>query len=177
MTAPDLNTDIENLFLVKPDIERDPLVSLLWVNGNNGQDTLLRMGIPENKITGSTLEEEVERVANFIHGKEQLNWMIKCDEKIVGSIWVELIEKDSVKAPSVHLMIGNPSVRRNGIGKASLKAVIDYLQKQDAKIIYSRHLISNKASEHLLGKVGFIPEGKVYTDDEELSWQNVSLAV
>ena len=135
------------------------------------------MGVPDKNNTPTTLEVEKERVRDFIEGEDQLNWMIAYDGKIVGSVWVDLQQKERVPAPSVHIMIGDPSMRGKGIGYASISSVIQYLKSQGHETIYSRHLTKNTGAQSLLASLGFEPDGSAYTDQDNLEWQNVAATI
>ncbi len=101
--------------------------------------------------------------------------MIRFDDKIVGSIWVDLRAIEEVSAPAVHIMVGDSSARGQGVGSASISAVIDYLRKQGDEAIYSRSLIKNTVAAKLLEENGFWPLGDTYTDSDGLEWQNAKL--
>ena len=101
--------------------------------------------------------------------------MIQLDNKVVGSIWVDLKPKDKVPAPALHIMIGDPIVRGKGVGGASTVAVIDFLRQQGEAAVYSRTLVQNTIAKNLLYDNGFMPDGEPYTDEDGLKWQNAAL--
>ena len=133
------------------------------------------MGVADKDNKPTTLEKERSRVQDFITNPNQLNWMVSYNSRIIGSVWVDLKSKDHLNSPSVHIMLGDPIVRKQGVGSAVIDAVISYLKQQGYKQIYSRHLLLNKGSQKLLAKAGFISEGEPYKDSDDLNWQNVSL--
>lgn len=175
MRTTPLETNNPHIQLIEPDIERDAPISVGWLEGDLGRDTLRLMGVSTEKNKPSSLEQERERVEGFIANENQLNWMISYDGKIVGSVWADLRATDELPSPSVHIMIGDPDVRSKGIGTASIKAVIEYLRQADAQTVYSRHLLENESSKHLLSCLGFGDLGEPYTNNDGLTFQNVSL--
>ncbi len=175
MKAPKLRTEKENINLVEPNIERDAQKGVEWLSGELGKQTLQSMGVPEDGIQPTTLNEEIERVKDFIEKPDQLNWMIAVNGEVVGSVWADLTPTEHLQAPSVHIMIGEPSARGEGTGAASVKSVIHYLLSQGYSEVYSRHLTSNKGASKLLSELGFVGDGSEYTDRDSLEWQNVKL--
>jgi len=176
MKAGNLQTTNPAIELVEPNIVRDAETSVTWINGALGHETMRLMGVPDKHNTSTTLQKEQERIQDFIVNPNHLNWTISVDAKIVGAIWVDLKDSEYVKSPSIHIMIGDATVRKKGIGTVTINSVIAYLTKQGHKIIYSRHLVINNASQHLLANVGFTPDGNDYTDNDDLRWQNVILS-
>lgn len=173
MNTGTLKTENPKLCLIEPDIERDAALGVQWLNGENGHRTLELMGVADKDNRPTTLAAEKQRVTDFIEREDQLNWMIEFAGKVVGSVWVDLRERESVPAPSVHIMIGDPAMRGKGIGHASIRTLLDHLTNQGYATIYSRHLTQNTGAESLLGTLGFRPDGTSYTDPDGLHWQNV----
>lgn len=172
-----LETNNPNVRLVEPDINRDPELSMGWLAGTRGRDTLRMMGVSDRENKEPTLEQESDRIQGFISNRNQINWMIQLGDRVVGSIWVDLKVNETVPAPAVHIMIGDLAARRKGVGEASLRAVLAYLSQVGYNTIYSRHLVENAASSSLLSKLGFHDDGTLYVDNDGLNWQNVSLKI
>lgn len=80
-------------------------------------------------------------------------------------------------APAAHIMIGDSESRGQGVGAASTNAVVDYLKQQGEEKIYSRVLVKNTVASKLLEDNGFRSLGDIYTDSNDLQWQNVVLSV
>lgn len=175
MIAPPLDTDNPRVKLVYPDIERDAPLGVIWLEGETGRHTLKLMGVADADNKPTDIVRERERVGNFIHGPNQLNWMIEFDGQVVGYIWVDLTPNKYLNSPSVHIMIGDPHARGAGIGSVSVKAVIDYLSQAGHKKIYSRYLLINTGSSKLLHGMGFQQDGPPYKDADNLEFQNVVL--
>lgn len=175
MFTTELQTSNPSVKLVKPDIERDAPLSMAWVKGKHGKNSLLLMGVPEHKIAEPTPEMERERIADFLTKKDELNWMIELNNQIVGSIWVDLKPSEYLNAPALHIMIGNPSARNQGVGKSATMAVIEHLKQDGVKTIYTRHLASNQAAAAILASIGFTNDEEEYTDTDDLTWQNARL--
>ena len=171
-----LKTQNDNLILIPPNIERDAPLSVVWLAGDSGRETLRLMGNVPDNIKPTTLEAEKQRVSVFIKSTEQLTWMIEFEGKVVGSIWAHTEPTDFVKAPSIHIMIGDETARGKGVGKSSSIAVIDELRRtKQYPTIYSRYITDNSASASMLSSTGFILVQKAYTDNDGLEWQNVLL--
>lgn len=175
MKAVRLETPNPLVHLIEPDIERDAQLGVQWLEGEIGYNTLSLMGVAEKDNHESTLDKERERIKDFIEKSDQINWMIQLDEKVVGSIWVDLKPSHELPSPSVHIMIGDTTARGRGVGNASTKAVIDYLQKQGNEAIFSRTLVKNSVAANLLRENGFEPLGGIYVDKDGLEWQNARL--
>ncbi|MBI1856836.1 GNAT family N-acetyltransferase [Candidatus Saccharibacteria bacterium] len=169
-----LETNNPDLKLVEPDIERDALNGVKWLEGDMGRATLQLMGVADEHNKPTTLDEEKERVNDFLTRQDQLNWMIEYRGKVVGSVWVDLEASDFLASPSVHVMIGDPDMRGKGVGLASVSSVIDYLKDGGEKTVYSRYITTNIGSEHLLSKLGFENLGEPYSDGD-LLFQNMKL--
>lgn len=166
------------LTLTKPIPERDVVFAFAWFDSEYGRDTLLKMGNAPDEIAKPSFEDERSTLEDFLRLEDegkQKTWMLRYDKVTVGAAWIDLVENHGVKAPSIHLMIGNPSYRGKGFGKATMESMINYLNENGNRIIYSRHLISNEAIIALSRSLGFAPDGQSYVDNNGLEWQNVKL--
>jgi hypothetical protein len=85
LTAPNLP-----VHLVMPVVTRDSALSVRWLTGGQGRETLQMMGVPDDRIVPASLGEEAARIASFLDRTDQYNWMIELDGTIVGAIWVDL---------------------------------------------------------------------------------------
>jgi RimJ/RimL family protein N-acetyltransferase len=177
MFVSDLDTAQPSTRLVMPVVDRDAALSLQWLSGDEGRETLRMMGIAEELIRPVTLEEEAARITSFIEGQDQYNWMIELEGQVVGAIWVDLKPAASLGAPAVSLMIGAPTVRGRGVGQLSLHAVTRFMFRQQAsQEIFARALVSNHKSAGLLASEGFARLHEPYVDAEYgLRWQNFVL--
>ena len=175
MKVNNLETKNPHVNLVVPNLDRDPKISLEWLNGVDGATTLALMGNDAIDIKPTTIEHEVKRTEDFINSKDQLNWMIQLDGDIVGAIWVDLLSKEHMLSPSVHIMIGKKDARGKGVGYSSMQSVINYLEHEGFDVIYSRHLKDNIAATKLLSSLNFKKLGTTYMDENNLEWQNVVL--
>lgn len=171
-TTKTLHTINPDVLLVEPNIERDAILGVQWLEGKLGRATLTSMGVADKDNKPTTLEYERERVRGFIDGQDQLNWMIEYRGKIVGSVWADLKQVGTVPAPAIHIMIGDPKARGKGIGFAATSKVTEHLEDLGFKSIYSRHLTKNNGASGLLQSLGFTKLGNPYTDDDGLEWQN-----
>lgn len=139
-----MKTDRADVQLLVPNVERDAPFSLGWFSRSEGRQTLLSMGNAEHEIAESTLEGEKATIQEFIDlekDKKQITRMIASGGITIGAVWIELFRNHDVEAPSVHIIIGNPTYRGRGIGTSAMKAAINYaIDILGATIIYSRHL-------------------------------------
>lgn len=175
----DLSTTIPELVLTKPVPQRDAIFALGWFSSESGLDTLLKMGNAPHEITETSLEHERATLQNFLKLEErgiQRTWMMRYGDGTIGAAWIDLIKNHGVEAPSVHLMVGDPLFRGRGIGRASMKAMIDYLRENGSEYIYSRHLVNNHAVSSLNRSLDFVPDGEAYVDENGLEWQNIKLS-
>ena len=173
MKAPQLETTNPAIKLIEPDVERDAALGVEWLHGELGHSTLVLMGVADEDNKPTSLEAERARVQDFIEGKDQLNWMIQYEGTVVGSVWVDLVTKDELPAPAVHIMIGNPAMRGKGVGFSTVNSVLNYLKTLGHETIYSRHLTKNSGATTLLDSLGFHDLGEPHTDSDGLEWQNV----
>lgn len=174
-----MKTTRPDIQLLPPDVQRDAPFAHSWLSSPEGKDTLLSMGNAESEIVPSTLEGEAETLRGFImlekNGK-RITRMIIADGATIGAVWIELAESHGVSPPSVHIMIGDPSYRGKGIGRAVMHAAIAYtFEELGCVVVYSRHLVSNAAIDKLNKGLGFADDGEPYTDNNHLAWQNVKL--
>lgn len=174
-----LHTSLPDLRLTAPDVERDAPIAVQWLEGEVGRNTLQLMGNPVETIVEPSLEAEKERIQSFLSlegQKKQLTWMIQFREKTVGAVWVELEPTEHLPAPAIHIMIGDPSVRGQGVGESTVNTVFGFLAdtlKFDK--VYSRHLTGNQPAHLLLERAGFEDYEEQYRDTDGLEWQNVQL--
>lgn len=75
-------------------------------------------------IEQPTFEREKARVSSFLSRDDQYNWMIEREERVVGSIWVDLRPSAVLDAPAVSCMIGDPAARGRGTARYALVAVV-----------------------------------------------------
>ena len=176
----DIPTTLSEFTLVEPVPDRDAPFALGWFDSESGRDTLLKMGNTPDEITDPTLEGERATIEEFLtlegEGKQK-TWMMRYGEVTIGAAWIDLVENHGVAAPSVHLMIGDPSYRGMGVGKAAMNAMLTYLKENGDTTVYSRHLVSNEAVSGLNRSLGFVPDGQSYVDEDGLEWQNIKFSM
>ena len=159
--------------LTEPVVERDSRLGVEWLSGEMGKKTLELMGNVPEEIVEPSLELEANRIHEFLQTSDQLYWMIEVENKVAGAVWIDLVAKESVKAPSVHIMIGDPSVRGKGVGKVAFETVLNWLVNvRKEKTVYTRHLVNNEAAYKLISDLNFKKDGDPYTDNDGLLWQN-----
>lgn len=174
-----IQTPISGLILAHPVPSRDAPFALSWFESPHGKETLLLMGNPGHKITTPTIKEETARIYEFLRLEKentQLTWMIRYHDTTIGAVWLELQDTDHVTSPALHIMIGDKNYRGRGFGKIVMREMIDYARNiLKAKVLHSRHLVSNEGITHLNKSLGFIKDGQSYRDADGLEFQNVTL--
>lgn len=163
--------------LLTPDVERDAEFAHAWLTRPEGRATLLSMGNAEHEIKEMTLEDHRQIMQEFLdferEGK-QVTRVIVADNKTIGVVWVGLYENHGVKAPSIHIMIGDPEYRGKGIGRIAMESMIDYARNSlKCKTMYTRHLANNVLVAKLNEALGFVKDGETYKDENGLEWQNI----
>jgi RimJ/RimL family protein N-acetyltransferase len=174
----ELTTDLAGLVLVRPNLAKDARIAVKWLVGSSGRETLRLMGKTDADNKPSSVAEEDERLRDFITSTKQDTWTIRYQDKTVGVVWINLDASKYLKAPSIHIMVGEPSVRGRGVGGAAIKTLINQLGRDGQyEYLYSRYLIDNLGSAKLLKGFGFIEDGKSYHDVDGLCFQNVRLSL
>jgi RimJ/RimL family protein N-acetyltransferase len=171
LTTPDLPVR-----LVMPVVARDSALSVRWLSGGQGRETLRMMGVPDEQIAPPRLDAEAARIASFIDRADQYSWMIELDLTIVGAIWVDLQRSAMLAAPAVSYMIGDPSARGKGVAGAALAAVTYFMSGEGFTTLHARALVANDASARVLLRAGFARAGDPYLDPGDgLLWQNFAV--
>jgi RimJ/RimL family protein N-acetyltransferase len=176
-----VQTSVHGLILAAPDVGRDAPFALSWFESPSGKETLLLMGNVEHEISIPSLKEEADRINDFLvleKQHEQLTWMILYEDKTIGAVWLELEGTDHLNAPAVHIMIGDKDYRSRGFGKVIMQEMINYARNNlEAKVLYSRYLVSNEKIAHLTATLGFTKDGAMYKDGDGLEFQNITLTL
>lgn len=163
--------------LLTPDVERDAVFAHAWFTRPEGRATLLSMGNAEHEIEEMTLADHRKIMQEFLdfekEGK-QITRVIIADGKTIGVVWIELYENHGVKAPSIHIMIGDPDYRGKGVGRNAMESMLNYAKNSlKYESIYTRHLANNLPIARLNETLGFVKDGGKYTDKNGLEWQNI----
>lgn len=166
-----------NIQLLPPDVQRDAVFAHAWFTRPEGRATLRSMGNAEHEIGDMTLEDHQQIMQEFLdferNGK-QITRVITADGKTIGIVWIELYENHGVKAPSIHIMIGDPDYRGKGIGRGAMESMLDYARDTlKYETVYTRHLANNLPVAKLNKTLGFVKDGEKYTDKNGLEWQNI----
>jgi len=176
MFVGELKTDDQRVRLIAPNVERDAPLSLRWLAGPVGRETLRLMGMPDEDNYESTLEAERKRIEEFLGDNGELDWMIELDGAVVGAIWIHTHDGENIKAPAISMMLGDATARGHGTGRAAFAAVLGWLKDvRHEHVVYARHLLENAASRNLSQAFGFVDDGEPYVDHDGLHWQNVRL--
>lgn len=172
-----MKSNQSDIQLLIPSVERDAVFAHAWFARPEGRATLLAMGNAEHEITDMTLEDHRAIMQDFLdleRDGKQITRAIVCDTKTVGLVWLELYENHGVKAPSIHIMIGDPEYRGKGIGRIAMQSMLGYARDTlKYEMIYTRHLANNLPVAKLNEALGFVKDSKAYTDENGLEWQNI----
>ncbi|MBW4061249.1 GNAT family N-acetyltransferase [Candidatus Saccharibacteria bacterium] len=167
-----------DLKLVAPNVERDALLGVGWVNGEVGHETMRLMGNNPKSITDTTLKQQQKLIQSFIDDQHAIYWMLELNQRVVGAIWIQLNDEEYLPGPSVSIMIGDVIARGHGIGKRAMILVLGWARlhvtnlKQPLRV---RALADNAASNALIKSFSALLDGKQYTDSDGLVWQNYQL--
>ena len=172
MRGPLLVVPERNLRLLPPDVERDAPLSVVWLNGPSGRETMRLMGNDPGHITDTTLEAQRRLVAEFATQPGHINWMIESQGQVVGSIWIDTQASRWIGAPALSFMIGDPMARGQGIAKAVAQPVIEWARGHLPGALVARALTENILSQHIIASLDGMPDGEAYQDDHGLAWQN-----
>ena len=160
--------------LIKPDPKKDALVTVKWLEGVGGQETLRYMGILVDDNFKPDVKSEVKRLKTMAKSKNEYISMIEHKGVIVGTVEIWTVQYDGVPAPSISIMIGSPHTRGHNIGSQVIQATLAIIKNLGYDTAYSRALLSNSSSCGFFAKNGFEKTGLVYDDIEGLIWQNYS---
>lgn len=173
-TIPTINPE---LTLVNPEPDRDTPFAMEWFAGEAGKRTLQLMGNADAEIKTSSYEKEHAIMEEFLDLEktgQQLTWAMRYQDKTIGAVWIELFDTAAIPAPAVSIMIGDASVRGEGLGAATVTSVLYYLRAETAHTkAYARHLLDNTASKKMLSQLGFVDFGDSYEEKNGLKFQNV----
>ena len=172
-----MNPKQPNIQLLAPNVERDAVFAHAWFTRPEGRATLLSMGNAQHEIGDMTLQDHRQIMQEFLdfekEGK-QITRVIVTDNKTVGVVWIELYQNHGVKAPGIHIMIGDPDYRGKGIGRAAMEFMLGYARDTlKYETVYTRHLASNLPVARLNETLGFVKDGETYKDENGLEWQNI----
>ena len=153
------------LFLVTPDVNYAKN-SLVWIS-----DKLVGRYMGAD-FSVASLEGEKKRLADLINDKDSFNWIIECDGKPIGNISISDIKKTSdefgEKAGSLNYIIGARELWGKGITSSAAKSILEWAFKNGFKIVKSRVIPQNRASETVLKKLGFSEYGREDYDGPDI---------
>ena len=70
MNTGNLETSSTQIKLIRPNIKRDSVLGAMWLEGEFGKNTLLRMGVPVSEIKPANVKEEKSRIKSFIERRQ-----------------------------------------------------------------------------------------------------------
>lgn len=171
------NYEKARLRLVEPKIEYAK-ISLTWTSNH---EIVQYMGAD---FSNPSLEKEIERLQKIIDSKDEYNWMIEVDGKIIGNVALHDIQEKStefgVKAATFTILIGDKKYWGQGIGGHVTRAILDWAFNQgDFEVIFSRALEQNIGSLKALSNEGFENVGttpcEILINGQHATWQNFKL--
>jgi RimJ/RimL family protein N-acetyltransferase len=165
------------LKLISIDPRRDSELAESWINAPGGARMLQLMGllVPDNYKT--TISSEFNRLTEIVNNPNEDSWMIEFNGVIIGIVMLDKKGNPEISAPNVSIMIGDASLRGQGIGSKVINVIIKKCINNKYKVLYARTLTHNEISQKMLKKVGFIPYGPIYTDEDGLIWQNYKITI
>lgn len=163
------------LKLISIDPRRDSELAESWINAPGGANMLQLMGmlVPDNFKT--TKQFEYKRLTKILNNPTEDAWMIENNGKIIGIVMLDKKGNPEISAPNVSIMIGDASLRGQGIGSQVINVIIKKCINNKYKVLYARTLTHNEISQKMLKKVGFSTNGQIYTDKDGLVWQNYKI--
>ncbi len=164
-----INSDLS---LIKPNPKKDAPVSLLWLKGEHGRETMRLMGCIVPEGFEPSLKTEIKRLKLMAKSKNEIIRMISYKGRIVGALEIWRVQYDNVPAPSISILIGNPAMRGLRLGSKILASIERILSEIGNEIAYTRTLLSNVSSTDFFQKNGFVKAGSPYSDEYGLIWQN-----
>lgn len=160
------------LSLIEPNPKKDATVSLLWLKGEHGRETMRLMGCIVPEGFEPSLKTEIKRLKLMAKSKNELIRMISYKGSIIGALEIWRVQYDHVPAPSISILIGNPAMRGLRLGSKILSTVEKILSDIGNEIAYTRTLLSNVGSTDFFERNGFVKIGAPYSDESGLIWQN-----
>ena len=115
-----------------------------WVYGEHPADDLIRRYIDEGAMFYSVKGDELLSAVVVLPYQE---------EDYHGIDWMAELEDDDVAA--VHILCVNPLYSKQGLGTATMKAVVENAEKTGKKAVRLDTLLTNLAGQHLYESLGF----------------------
>lgn len=163
-----VDTDIR---LIRTDPWRDARVSVEWLQGEQGRETLRAMGVVVADDFEPSAETELARLKSMLKSRNEIIRMIEYKGRIVGCLEIWTVQYDNVPSPSVSLLIGSPNIRGLGIGTKVVGAIEHILSENGFETINMRALLANEKSNNFFINNRFVKYGTPYTDENGLAWQ------
>lgn len=162
----------KDLRLANPRPKKDSRVSVGWLEGDAGRQTLRLMGCLVEEDFKPSIKEETKRLRAMLKSKSAVIKMIEYRGQVVGQIEIWLKQYDRVASPSISILIGSPLMRGQKIGSLVLGAIHDIIASLGYERSYGRALMASSPSNDFFTKNGYTKDGRPYSDDDGLLWQN-----
>ncbi|MBP9812982.1 GNAT family N-acetyltransferase [Candidatus Saccharibacteria bacterium] len=162
----------KDLRLVNPRPKKDSRVTVGWLEGDIGRQTLRFMGCLVEEDFNPSIKEETKRLRAMLKSKSAVIKMIEYQGQIIGQIEIWLKQYDRVASPSISILIGSPNMRGQKIGSLILGAIHDIIRNLGYERSYGRALMASSLSNEFFIKNGYLRNGRPYGDDDGLLWQN-----
>lgn len=143
-----LTTD--RLLLTTPTLAHVPEMAVL-ANSRAIYQVLSRLPHPYAESDGQFFVEEIAR------GPEEFAWAIELDGHYIGTIGLNLLPDQH---PALGYWLGEPFWGQ-GYATEAGRAVVAAARAAGYPALRARALLTNSASRHVLGKLGFIETGEV----------------
>lgn len=146
----------DSLELVHPNVERDAQISLSWLKASKIRPLMRLMNVRIDDNYQPNITDEIARITNFIERQDQIVWMIKRSNAVIGSIWADIVRTDHLEPPVVCLMLGNENSRQSGVGKLATTGVLNFLSGEGYEKAYAGAvLVNNTPAINMLNSLNY----------------------
>ncbi len=159
MLGPDLQNETrkgEHIRLSQPELAQAAIM-LTWASDS---DTMDMLAAPDSEPLRdkANLETEIERIKGFEVNDTNITWTILYQNRLVGQVWIDIDETSTDRRTGhISTIVGDKTVRNNGIGLAAKSAVLDWaFTDGNFTAINAWCLTQNKISEQSLKSLGFV---------------------
>ena len=148
---PTIRTD---RLIIRPMTEEDVPALKEWMSDKSIY-TYWGKGPSKAELNPELLFEKEEKPTKSFH----LGVALKDDDKVVGDLWVYLIEKDRMASVAIRLAKG---VRGCGYGTEALRAITRFcFEHTELRRLWTEVDVRNVASCRILEKCGYTKEGHI----------------
>ena len=138
--------------------------SVAWLTSADAYDTLCVSGYTSLDKNPEVLFEKPDPPSKSFHlGIEE-----KDKERVIGDIWVYLIENDRMATIAIRL---SPSEQKKGYGTEAVNAMTHFVfENTEIKRLWTKVDVRNVPSQRMLEKCGYTREGMIRQGKMVNSW-------